>query len=41
MACVLLLVEVVVNVVVIELVRYTEIDWKAYMQVGMPTVHSK
>lgn len=31
-ACILLLVEVLVNVFVIEKVPYTEIDWKAYMQ---------
>ena len=31
-AIILLFVEVVVNVVVIEKVPYTEIDWKAYMQ---------
>lgn len=32
MACLLLAVELVLNVVVIERVRYTEIDWVAYMQ---------
>lgn len=32
MACLLILVEVVLNVLVIERVRYTEIDWRAYMQ---------
>ena len=31
-AVALLLAEVVVNVVIIEKVNYTEIDWKAYMQ---------
>lgn len=32
MACLLILVEVVLNIFVIERVRYTEIDWRAYMQ---------
>ncbi|KAE8748285.1 hypothetical protein FOCC_FOCC004921 [Frankliniella occidentalis] len=32
MACILLVIEVVLNIFVIERVRYTEIDWKAYMQ---------
>ncbi|XP_034255772.1 lethal(2)neighbour of Tid protein [Thrips palmi] len=32
MACLLLCVEVVLNIFVIERVRYTEIDWRAYMQ---------
>ena len=32
MAVALLLAEVVINIVIIEKVKYTEIDWKAYMQ---------
>lgn len=32
MACVLLVIEVALNIFIIERVRYTEIDWKAYMQ---------
>ncbi len=31
-ACILIFVEILVNVFVIEKVPYTEIDWKAYMQ---------
>ncbi|KAK7869200.1 hypothetical protein R5R35_001143 [Gryllus longicercus] len=31
-ACVLLIIEIIVNVVVIQRVKYTELDWVAYMQ---------
>ena len=30
----LLLIEVIINILIIEKVNYTEIDWKAYMQVN-------